>query len=429
MTTCSDKVKPGADKTGAQGWVQAAGVADALRAISTEGPLSRALLMAARPLGGLRWSHVYEMVEFSAAVAAGAAGSADQCLILSRWLHAAEHNLEGVTLPQLPTRPSKETKKLGERCKRAATTHAQAAAKVAARLQKAQQRGGSTAGAKADELALHQRAACPFYITQQSGGGGGGDDPAAAATTQVPVPAGASLLAFAMGTHPRLGAASLVQQLDADALGCIAAVVRGNCSPPPSELLLLRRDAPRLLRWAHEERRQKELLQTKLSELRSELERAGRHEAAAKEAAVKQAQANAATLQVLQAEIEGEERRHAKQLKQFKNELEQAWQLKVNLAQNELKQLLKTLQADAKRDVADVRAERDAADQGAAEAWQKAAELEDQVETLRSQRVNGLLETVAAKDAKIKLLGARRTLNQRRIGDANLDRRRAQAPP
>jgi hypothetical protein len=74
-----------------------------------------------------------------------------------------------------------------------------------------------------------------------------------------------------------------------------------------------------------------------------------------------------------------------------------------------------------------------------AEARAEAAERAQQVEHLQAQlgqlqvaleRVRetskaGLLDQVAVLQQKVRELGARRTLNQRRLGDANLDRRRA----
>ena len=79
------------------------------------------------------------------------------------------------------------------------------------------------------------------------------------------------------------------------------------------------------------------------------------------------------------------------------------------------------------REMAALREQLNSATSGAAEAWQEVATLQDELDVLRGHRVSGLLETVAEKDAKIKQLGARQTLNKRRISDCNLERRRVQA--
>ena len=55
------------------------------------------------------------------------------------------------------------------------------------------------------------------------------------------------------------------------------------------------------------------------------------------------------------------------------------------------------MQADAKKAVADAKKAVDDANQEAAKAWQAVAERDDQLDVLRGQRVNGLLEANTAQ--------------------------------
>ena len=64
--------------------------------------------------------------------------------------------------------------------------------------------------------------------------------------------------------------------------------------------------------------------------------------------------------------------------------------------------------------------ERNEAAAEAADRAVRVAELNAALERLRSSSKNGLLTQVAELQAKVRELGARRTLNQRRLGDANL---------
>ena len=69
----------------------------------------------------------------------------------------------------------------------------------------------------------------------------------------------------------------------------------------------------------------------------------------------------------------------------------------MNRTSKGYKDLLKTVQADAKKAVTDAKKAVDDANQGAANAWQAVAERDDQLEVLRGQRVNGLLEAASAQ--------------------------------
>lgn len=261
--------KPDANIKSAKSWILSEGVAEALKAISIGTELSKSMLMAARPMGGLHWSHVYELLEYAATVASAAhSARCNQGVILYRWLLAAEHDLVLETMPSLPDKETKEVKALFSRCKRAAVAHKKGREPLEAQLRMARQRCSTQAesNARAKLEAFEREAWRPFSISAQGSGGDGGGDSAAATQQQVPIEA--SLLAFAMGTHWRLGAASLVQRLDADALGQIAAAVRGNRPPPPSELMRLRRLVAAQLRQEHRLRAANEEVRTELAEAR-----------------------------------------------------------------------------------------------------------------------------------------------------------------
>ena len=162
-------------------------------------------------------------------------------------------------------------------------------------------------------------------------------------------------------------------------------------------MLRLRRETARLLRWGQHEQRQKEAAQTQNSGMRTELERVGRREAAAVQATEENKQAYAINERVLRNEMKCEEEREAMERGRYKHDLEVAWQLKVNRTSKGYKQLLKTVQADAKKAVADAKKAVDDANQEAAKAWQAVAERDDQLDVLRGQRVNGLLEANTAQ--------------------------------
>ena len=326
----------------------------------------------------------------SADAAAKSTCTKDQGVILARWLLAAEHDVHFDGLPYLPDHKTCQTRALLERCKRARKKYTEATRQALDNARQQQGRGNAAGAARwsAQLQSLEEEAAQrPFRV-----GGGGGEPAPHGAGQQVQVPPAASLLAFAMGTHARLGAASPVKRLDTDALGLIAAAVRGKQPPPPTEVLRLRRETARLLRWGQHEQRQKEAAQTQNSGMRTELERVGRREAAAVQATEENKQAYAINERVLRNEMKCEEEREAMERGRYKHDLEVAWQLKVNRTSKGYKQLLKTVQADAKKAVADAKKAVDDANQEAAKAWQAVAERDDQLDVLRGQRVNGLLE-------------------------------------
>ena len=71
--------------------------------------------------------------------------------------------------------------------------------------------------------------------------------------------------------------------------------------------------------------------------------------------------------------------------------------------------------------------ERNGAAEEVAELAEQCDELNVTLERLRRSSKNGLLAQVAELQAKVRQLGARRTLNQRTLSDANLSDRRTKA--
>ena len=386
---------PATGKTAAAEWVCLPEVSSALAEISQLKMINAEVIEAVHPPGGLTDAHMYELLSLSADAAAKSTCTKDQGVILARWLLAAEHDVHFDGLPYLPDHKTCQTRALLERCKRARKKYTEATRQALDNARQQQGRGNAAGAARwsAQLQSLEEEAAQrPFRV-----GGGGGEPAPHGAGQQVQVPPAASLLAFAMGTHARLGAASPVKRLDTDALGLIAAAVRGKQPPPPTEVLRLRRETARLLRWGQHEQRQKEAAQTQNSGMRTELERVGRREAAAVQATEENKQAYAINERVLRNEMKCEEEREAMERGRYKHDLEVAWQLKVNRTSKGYKQLLKTVQADAKKAVADAKKAVDDANQEAAKAWQAVAERDDQLDVLRGQRVNGLLEANTAQ--------------------------------
>ena len=343
-------------------------VSSALAEISQLKMINAEVIEAVHPPGGLTDAHMYELLSLSADAAAKSTCTKDQGVILARWLLAAEHDVHFDGLPYLPDHKTCQTRALLERCKRARKKYTEATRQALDNARQQQGRGNAAGAARwsAQLQSLEEEAAQrPFRV-----GGGGGEPAPHGAGQQVQVPPAASLLAFAMGTHARLGAASPVKRLDTDALGLIAAAVRGKQPPPPTEVLRLRRETARLLRWGQHEQRQKEAAQTQNSGMRTELERVGRREAAAVQATEENKQAYAINERVLRNEMKCEEEREAMERGRYKHDLEVAWQLKVNRTSKGYKQLLKTVQADAKKAVADAKKAVDDANQEAAKAWQ-----------------------------------------------------------
>ena len=237
---------PATGKSAAAEWVCLPEVSNALAEISQLKMIKAEVIEAVHPPGGLTDAHMYELLSLSADAAAQSTCTKDRGVILARWLLAAEHDVHFDGLPYLPDLKTDQTKALLNRCKRARKKYTDVTRQAFDNARQQQSRGNAAGAARwsAQLQSLEEEAAQrPFRV-----GGGGGEPAPHGAGQQVQVPPAASLLAFAMGTHARLGAASLVQRLDTDALSVIAAAVRGKQPPPPTEVLRLRRETARLLR-------------------------------------------------------------------------------------------------------------------------------------------------------------------------------------
>ena len=271
--------------------------------------------------------------------------------------------------------------------------------------------------------------------------GGGGEEPPRASPPAA-LEDGDRLLAFAMGTHERLGSGlerpCCVRLLagHTDLLRAIANHVRHGhmgraISPAPHELYEMRK-----INYGLE--RERLMLRAAIDELRDELHsqsralaRGLRREAALKrQLEMTEADWDAAVEQLVEEHL-AEQRRWQQLLKasqQERNDEAVRWQLKVNAATNAGVTAVRAKAAEQREQLRRAAADREEAlvEQLAAE--QRAAELEAALERVRSCSKSKLLEEIAAQRATITKLGERRKANQRKIGDANLaDRRAAEA--
>ena len=212
-------------------------VAAALASLATKDEPSAVALAVACPEGGLTLSHVAYLLNLATKMAKATDGlSHNKALIFARWVAACEAASASGPM-SLPTSASSAVSALWLRCERSVARYNKRREDVHSRLRSASKRSGNTlAEAERAMRALEIESATRFVFPKitstaaDAGGGGGGGAAAAAAE----IPADLKLLAFAMGTHERLGASSAVRLLDMDALGLIAAAVRGRRPPPPS---------------------------------------------------------------------------------------------------------------------------------------------------------------------------------------------------
>ena len=112
--------KPAAHKISAAEWVSAPGIAAALGSISTFTEVSKTVLEAAQPAGGLTAAHISVLSEFAASAAAQS--GSNKGLIFANLLKAMEANVfDG--MPSLATHDNLDTKKIAERVKRYVTKY------------------------------------------------------------------------------------------------------------------------------------------------------------------------------------------------------------------------------------------------------------------------------------------------------------------
>ena len=147
-------------------------------------------------------------------------------------------------LPSLPTRADDETKKITAKVERFVKKYNKEAGDARARLRQARNRGsGQTEAREIAALKQLENEPAPRFAPDTAPGGGGSPPPPPQ-QQQLPTAAPGALLAFAMGSHARLGQASPMRVLDPDTLRAIAAAFRGKEPPPPSEMVRQARLAP-----------------------------------------------------------------------------------------------------------------------------------------------------------------------------------------
>ena len=191
-------------------------VAAALASLATKDEPSAVALAVACPEGGLTLSHVAYLLNLAAKMAKATGGLDNKTLIFARWVAACEAASASGPM-SLPTSPSSAVSALWLRCERHVKDYNKRRELVRSRLRSASQRGGNTL-AEAEramrllELESASRFAFPTMTSTAADAGGGGGGGAAAAAAEIP--ADLKLLAFAMGTHKRLGASSAVRLLD-----------------------------------------------------------------------------------------------------------------------------------------------------------------------------------------------------------------------
>ena len=387
-------------------------------------------LAVACPVGGLTLSHVAYLLNLATKMAKANGLHHNKALIFARWVATcAAASASGPM--SLPTSASPGVRSLWLRCERHVKDYNQRRESVRSRLRMARQRGGNTqAEAERAMRALEIESATRFIFPKitstaaDAGGGGGGGAAAAAAE----IPADLKLLAFAMGTHERLGASSAVRLLDMDALGLIAAAVRGRRPPPPSEVVKLRRLAAR-------QQREIDYQRSLLSRAVTDLGHRDRRAAAAAAAAVQQAVAaereraeNAAD--ELRAKQEAAREREVAKVRREAAAAARAaeidHELRLGRHRKEIKAYADSMVDEERRRASEAEARADEACEAAAALQGAIAALEDQLEVLRGSRVGGLLDKVKTLQATVTKLGERKKANQRKVCEANLDRHRAE---
>lgn len=101
------------------------------------------------------------------------------------------------------------------------------------------------------------------------------------------------------------------------------------------------------------------------------------------------------------------------------------WQLYVKRLEKEKIDALRAQEAELREYQHRMYEERNDATERAVDLMRRMAEISISLERVRGTSKAGLLEQVAELQTAVRTLGERRTLNQRRIGDSNLDRQRA----
>ena len=434
---------------------------------------------------GLCAAHVFALSRFSDNVKLQAAGSfqssftADRAHALHTWLY---HLLGGADAKLLA--PPAVDDRMGVKACTYVCDRSKAAAKVFKkerdRLRQTKARGSATADTELDQLRSARTVPymswllprdAKFEKTSSSGGGG---DPTVGSEAER-VAATARLLALAMGTHIRLGAGYCSRSEPCgvirlaghnDLLGIIASFHRyGHAGkvlhPGAKEVCELRALNWRLEQERHAWRAAAGELESTVVELERELERKERcHTAKLAAERVEWGGLLRAAEEKLELLFEkckvGECRvwgdgmvdwwcdcewwltdcfrptqAEAKTLKarltvanKDSKEESQEWQLYVNRLKNDHTNDIRDTIAELREYQQRAGEERDDEAERAVELEQRVTELSAALERVRSTSKAGLLEQLGQLQAKVRELGTRRTLNQRRVSDANLADRR-----
>ena len=271
------------------------------------------------------------------------------------------------------------------------------------------------------------------HTTNSGGGGGGGGS-----STSAPEARAACLRAFAMGTHPRLGAGyahrdepCAVRLLGGhhDLLGAIANCLRHGhvgrvLQPRAKEIYELRRINCQLSRECEHHRSATDALQQELW-LQSRALTASLAREAAGARQLEQLEADCA-----EAAAEHAEDRHAwqaelRKLREAHKVELMEWERRVEAVSSSAVESQRERVATQRAERQRLASERDAAQQQHDEARRRVQQLEQCVECVRSSSKAQLQAELAEAREKITELSRRRKANQRKICDVNLADRRA----
>ena len=378
-------------------------------------------------MGGLLLIDAYALVGLAGKYASGGGGAGDAGLIFTRWVEAMAGHESLAPTRALPALATPETKANFVKYKRRMTAYKADVERALKRRSTAVSRRKDPAEADRELDQLVRQAHVPLQTLSDAAdtGGGGGDGGGGASSLDAELDVTAQLRAFAEGLHPRLGADSAVHLLEGcrDVLGLIAAEVRG--APPPrgrgtSQL----RQVSLLLNY---ERRRRQLSEALADERRVELELAARRQQAAVDAALAdERRRSAAAYAKLDAALQAERQEtgrlctEVRRLKAAAREAETAAELRCRSQEKEAAAHFGSIASEAERRTKVAEAQRDDACEEAAQLHGLFAQLEDQLDALRSMRVSGLLEQLQASTRRITELSARRKVTQRKLSDVNL---------
>ena len=123
---------------------------------------------------------------------------------------------------------------------------------------------------------------------------------------------------------------------------------------------------------------------------------------------------------MLRSKLSAEERAHKKEI----TTINQSHKAAAEVAEEDAVDRLRAQEAELRAYQQRMHDERNESAQDAAELAEQVEQLNATLERLRSCSKSGLLTQVTSLQEKVRELGARRTLNQRRVSDANLADRR-----